>query len=199
MVTISKNRNLNILGEIMKLMLMGPPGSGKGTQAKIIAKKYQIPHVSTGDIIRENIKNNTSLGKKFKSYSEKGELVPDDLVIDIMQDRLSQSDCSDGFLLDGFPRTIYQAGELDKIVPLNKVINIKVSDEQVTIRLLKRAETEGRADDTSEVIENRLKVYRDQTEPLIEFYKGKGILEDIDGELSVEEVFALAQKVLSKD
>lgn len=177
---------------------MGPPGSGKGTQAKYISEKYQLAHISTGDIIRENIKNGTELGKEFKEYAEKGALVPDDLIINMMKERISYDDCNNGFLLDGFPRTTYQANALSELTDLDAVLNLYVSDNEVTTRLLKRAEIEGRADDTKNVIKNRLSVYRNETAPLIGFYKEKGIMNEINGEQTVEKVFADIQHSLEK-
>lgn len=206
----------------MRLVLLGPPGAGKGTQAAGIVEKYKIPHISTGDIFRKNIKEGTELGKKAKDYMDKGLLVPDELVVEIVKDRLTESDCSEGFLLDGFPRTVAQAdslnSELESMeIKLDKVINIDVSKEELVERAVGRrickdcgatyhikfnpTKTEGvcdacggelyqRDDDNEETVTKRIEVYISQTQPLIDYYKEKGILADIDGRQSIDKVFS---------
>lgn len=152
---------------MIRLVFLGPPGAGKGTQAQRIAQEYGIPHISTGDILRNAVKEGTELGKLAKSYMDKGELVPDEVIIGIIRERLSQPDVKEkGFILDGFPRTLPQAEALDELLkelsmPLDRVVYLNVDDEEIVKRLLAR----GRADDTEEVIRNRLKVYREQTAP----------------------------------
>ena len=205
----------------MRIVLLGPPGAGKGTQASAIVSKYSIPHISTGDIFRENIKNGTELGKKAKEYMNKGLLVPDELVVSIVKDRLIEEDCKDGFLLDGFPRTVKQAEALDEELKamglkLDKVINIKVGKEILIERAIGRrickncgatyhvkfnpskkenvcdkcgAELYQRDDDKVETVEKRIEVYNKQTEPLIDYYDEKGLLLNVDGTKSIEEVF----------
>ena len=174
----------------MKVVFLGPPGAGKGTQAVRIAEKYNVPHISTGDILREAVKEGTELGKLAKEYMDKGELVPDDVIIGIIRERLSQSDVRErGFILDGFPRTLPQAEALDRMLsdlnmPLDKVVYLNVDDEEIVKRLLAR----GRADDTEEVIRNRLEVYRKQTAPLIDYYSEKGILAEIYGVGEIDEI-----------
>lgn len=175
---------------MIKVVFLGPPGAGKGTQAVRIAEKYNVPHISTGDILRAAVKEGTELGKLAKSYMDRGELVPDDVIIGIIRERLSQPDVKErGFILDGFPRTIAQAEALDELLaemelPLDKVIYLNVDDEEIVKRLLAR----GRADDTEEVIRNRLKVYREQTAPLVDYYTEKGLLVEICGVGEIEEI-----------
>lgn len=206
----------------MNIVLLGPPGAGKGTQAKQIEEKYSIPHISTGDIFRKNIKEKTPLGVTAKEYIDKGYLVPDDITIAIVEDRLKQDDCFKGFLLDGFPRTIEQADALDKVLKMQDkkvefVINIQVPEEELIKRLTGRRVCtacgasyhmifnppkedgicdlcEGkliqRPDDSIETVTNRLGVYRKQTEPLINYYKNKQILYNINGEQDIQKVFS---------
>ncbi len=186
----------------MKIIIfMGPPGAGKGTQAKLICEKLQIPQISTGEILRSAIKEGTELGKQAKTFIDKGELVPDSIVIGIVEERIKQDDCKNGFLLDGFPRTIKQAEELEKMLSnLNKkidsVINLDVPEEELVKRLLNRAIIENRTDDTEPVIRNRMKTYFEQTHPLIEFYKNKGLLKNINGIGTIEEIFERILSVL---
>lgn len=177
----------------MRLVLMGPPGAGKGTQAAVIAKELDIPHISTGEIFRANVGEGTQLGVEAKKYMDKGEYVPDEITNAMVADRLAQPDTGNGFLLDGYPRTLEQVGELDTILaglgtPLEKVVEITANTEEVIQRLLKRAQEQGRADDTEEVIRRRMEVYAEQTEPLVAVYRDKGLLVQVDGMGSVEEV-----------
>ena len=214
----------------MKIIMLGAPGAGKGTQAKKIAAKYAIPHISTGDIFRANIKNNTELGQKAKTYMDKGELVPDELVVDLIMDRFKEADCANGYVLDGFPRTIPQAEALDKALAANNeavdfAINVEVPDENIINRMSGRracvgcgatyhivynpTKVEGkcdtcgadlilRDDDKPETVLNRLKVYHEQTQPLINYYEGKGILKEVDGTVDMNEVFAAITAILGE-
>jgi len=170
----------------MRLLFMGPPGAGKGTQAKIIASSYNIPQISTGDILRQAIKNGTELGLKARKIMDEGGLVPDEIVIGIVKDRIKETDAVNGYILDGFPRTVQQADALKSMLAemgqsLNAALNIDVPSEELVRRLLERAKIENRPDDTEEVIRNRLQTYQNQTLPLIEYYRKAGILKDIDG------------------
>jgi len=204
----------------MNIVLFGPPGAGKGTQAKELAKHYNIPHISTGDILRANVRAGTKLGMKAKEYMDKGELVPDEVLIGIIRDRLQQPDCKDGYMLDGYPRTLPQAEALQDILkkigkPLEVVLNIDVPDEELIGRLsgrrmcscgesyhlifnlpLKEGTCDAcggklyqRDDDKEEVVRQRLEVYAAKTKPLIDYYSDMGILVNIDGTGSVEDVF----------
>lgn len=176
-----------------RLIFLGPPGAGKGTQAKILADLCHIPHISTGDILRNEVAQATPLGLKAKSYQEKGELVPDQLILDMMRDRLTQPDTSSGWILDGFPRNATQAGFLEALLlelhqQCDRVLSLDVPDEVLVERLLGRAIKEGRTDDTETVIRRRLEVYREQTEPLIDFYRQLQKLTTINGNQSLAEV-----------
>jgi adenylate kinase len=177
----------------MRLILFGPPGAGKGTQATAISERFSLVHIATGDIFRDNVKTKTDLGQRAQQFMDRGELVPDEIVIAMIEDRISQDDTSDGFLLDGFPRTVPQAKALDDILAtaghaIDGVIRLQVSDDELASRLLGRAQEQGRSDDTQEVIENRLAVYRDETEPLVAFYRERGVLHEVDGEGDIAEV-----------
>lgn len=177
----------------MRIVLMGPPGAGKGTQAAVIAKELDIPHISTGEIFRANVGQGTELGVEAKKYMDKGEYVPDSITNAMVADRLAQPDTANGFLLDGYPRTLEQVGELDTILaslgtPLDSVVEITANTEEVIARLLNRAKLEGRADDTEEVIRRRMEIYAEQTAPLTAVYREKGLLVQVDGMGSVEEV-----------
>lgn len=212
----------------MRIIILGAPGAGKGTQASMLTEKLNIPHISTGDIFRSNIKNGTLLGRKAKEYMDRGALVPDDVTIGIVQDRLKAEDCRNGFLLDGFPRTIPQAEALDRAIAemgrkLDKVLNIHVDDEKIIERLSgrrvcpscgtsfhtvnKTSCKEGicdvcgagiiqRDDDKEETVRNRLKVYHNQTEPLIEYYRKKGILAIAEGHGKIEDTSREVLKAL---
>ncbi|QIM16092.1 adenylate kinase [Leucobacter insecticola] len=176
-----------------RLLIIGPPGAGKGTQASKVAERYGVPAISTGDIFRSNIKGGTELGVKVQQIIERGELVPDSLTNEIVADRLTQADAENGFLLDGYPRTVEQVRALDamlapKNAALDAVILLEADADVVVARLLKRAELEGRADDTEDVIRHRQNVYTEQTAPLIALFSERGILVSVDGLGSVEEV-----------
>ncbi len=175
------------------MVLMGPPGAGKGTQADAVAARLGIPHISTGEIFRANVKDGTELGRETKRYMDAGEYVPDAITNAMVADRLGRADAMDGFLLDGYPRTLEQVGELDRIldglgVRLDRVVEITADTDEVVARLLKRAAIEGRADDTEEVIRRRLEVYAEQTEPLVHVYADRDILVRVDGMGGVDEV-----------
>ncbi len=177
----------------MRAVLLGPPGAGKGTQAARLTERYGVPAISTGDIFRANVKGGTPLGRKAQEYMSAGQLVPDEVTNAMVRDRLAQDDAAEGFLLDGYPRNPEQAVELDTMladlgVALDSAIEITADFDVVTERLLKRAEIEGRADDTEPVIRKRLEVYAQSTAPLTAFYAGRGILVQVDGIGEVDEV-----------
>lgn len=212
----------------MKIVMLGAPGAGKGTQANRLAKGYNVPHISTGDIFRANIKNGTELGKKAKGYMDMGQLVPDELVCDLVVDRIGQEDCQNGYVLDGFPRTIPQAESLDtalaaKDSKLDFAIDVDVPDENIIKRMGGRRAClscgrtyhieyiapaqEGicddcgatlvlRDDDAPETVKKRLAVYHEQTQPLIDYYNGTGILKTVDGTKDMDEVFAEIKAIL---
>ena len=212
----------------MKIVMLGAPGAGKGTQAKMIAEKYTIPHISTGDIFRANIKEGTPLGLEAKSYMDQGKLVPDELTVKILLDRVSKDDCKNGYVLDGFPRTIPQANVLKEALDaqndkIDYAINVDVPDENIVRRMSGRRacvtcgatyhiehvppKKEGicdkcgsalilRDDDKPDTVLNRLKVYHDQTQPLIDFYNNEGILKEVDGTIDVKDVFESIVKIL---
>ena len=176
-----------------RLLLIGPPGAGKGTQAAKLAETFNIPAISTGDIFRENVKNETQLGKQAKAFMDRGEYVPDSLTNALVRDRLDWDDAKDGFLLDGYPRTADQVVELDSILndkgeSLNAVVLITADTDEVVRRLLGRAAEQGRADDTEDVIRRRLEVYAEQTAPLIDVYSKRNLVVEVDGLGAVDEV-----------
>lgn len=205
----------------MKIIMLGAPGAGKGTQAKQIAEKYTIPHISTGDIFRANIKNGTALGLKAKSYMDQGQLVPDDVTIGMLLNRISESDCADGYVLDGFPRTIPQAESLTDALAergeqIDTAVDVDVADEHIVNRMAGRRACLGcgatyhikynppkqegicdvcgqnlvlRDDDQPETVKKRLTVYHEQTQPLIDYYRNKGILATVDGTKNLNQVF----------
>lgn len=184
-----------------RMIILGPPGAGKGTQAALIAERYGIPAISTGDIFRANIKAQTELGQQVKEITASGALVPDELTNRIVEDRLAQTDAQEGFLLDGYPRNLGQVEALDTMLratgqSLDVVIELVVDTEEVVQRLLKRAEIEGREDDTEEVVRHRMDVYTEQTAPLSEAYDKRGLLERVDGLGEVDEVTARITEVL---
>ena len=214
----------------MKIIMLGAPGAGKGTQADKICAKYNIPHISTGDIFRANIKNNTELGQKAKSYMDKGELVPDELVVDLVVYIIKADDCTNGYVLDGFPRTIPQAEALDAALAaindkVDYAINVEVPDENIINRMSGRracvacgatyhivhipTKVEGvcdkcgadlilRDDDKPETVKNRLNVYHEQTQPLIDYYTAKNVLHEVDGTKAMEDVFSSIVSILGE-
>jgi len=214
----------------MKIIMLGAPGAGKGTQAKKLAERYSIPHISTGDIFRANIKNGTELGKKAKAYMDKGALVPDELVVDLVVDRFKNPDCAHGYVLDGFPRTIPQAEALDAALnaigeTVDFAINVEVPDENIINRMSGRRACAGcgatyhikynptkvegicdncgeklilREDDKPETVKNRLLVYHDQTQPLIDFYSKKSVLAEVDGTKDMDDVFKAIVNILGE-
>jgi len=172
---------------------MGPPGAGKGTQAKFIADHFAIPAISTGDIFRANVSQGTPLGVEAKRYMDAGEYVPDEVTNRMVRNRIDEPDAAHGFLLDGYPRTLSQVEELDGMIAhtghrLDAVVVLTVDEEEIVQRLLQRAQTEGRADDTEDVIRRRQEVYAEQTQPLIEVYKSRGLVHEIDGLGDVDDV-----------
>ena len=186
----------------MRLLILGPPGAGKGTQAARIAEHFGIPAISTGDIFRANIKNETELGLQVKSILASGGFVSDEVTNAIVADRLAQDDCQAGFLLDGYPRTLPQVAALDELLAskgqtLEHVLELTVDEDAVVQRLLKRAAVEGRADDTEEVIRERMAIYHRETRPLSEAYAERGLLVEVDGEGSMDEVFDRIVRALS--
>ena len=204
----------------MKLILLGAPGAGKGTQATRISDKYNLPHISTGDILRKNIKEGTKLGIEAKSYIDAGKLVPDEVVINIVKDRLQQADCKNGFILDGFPRTCPQAEALDKVTKIDAVINIAVDPALIVNRITGRrmcacgesyhismgigdtcpkcgSKLYQRDDDKEETVKERMQVYENQTAPLIDYYTAKGLVVDVDGGKPLNEVFEQISKVIN--
>ena len=185
----------------MRLILMGPPGAGKGTQAKVVADHFGIPAISTGDIFRANVSQGTELGKKAQEYMDQGEYVPDEITNAMVRDRIGLEDAKSGFLLDGYPRTLAQVHELDTMlddygVELASVVSLTVDRDELVSRLLQRAQVEGRADDTEEVIRRRQEVYSEQTEPLIGVYRDRNLLIEVDGTGEVDEVSERILKAL---
>jgi adenylate kinase len=214
----------------MNIIFLGPPGAGKGTQAKILIERYVIPQISTGDMLREHVAKGTELGVKAKEYMEKGQLVPDEIILGMVKERLSQEDAQKGFILDGFPRTVAQAEALDKILEemgkkIEYVLALIVPDEELVTRLtgrrtckncgmmyhikFKPPKVEGkcdacggelyqRPDDNEETVRNRLKVYHNQTAPLIEYYRKKGVLFEVDGSKNIDEITQQLINILEK-
>lgn len=210
--------------KIYKIIVFGPQGSGKGTQAELIEKEYGIPAISTGNLFRIALSKGSKWGKEAKKYMDKGELVPDEVTNNLIAERLKETDCQGGFILDGYPRNIDQLGLIEKLVEPTHVFNIKISDEEAIKRLQGRlscscgmvyhnvynppknemrcdecgGELYVRADDVPEAIKNRLKIYHEQTEPLLSFYREKGVLHEINGERSIEEVWQDVRNILEK-
>ena len=181
----------------MRIIFIGPPGAGKGTQAQRLVETYRMAHLSTGDMLRAARDAKTEVGQKANQYMSAGELVPDDIIVAIIAERLQEPDCRQGYLLDGFPRTIAQAEELDKMLaekrtPLDVVLELRVPEDE----LFKRLAGRGRADDTPEVIRQRLVAYHEQTKPLLEYYSQRDLLRSIDGLGAIEEILDRAKAVL---
>ena len=229
-INVTEKIKIDLEVNDMKIIMLGAPGAGKGTQAKMIAEKFGIPHISTGDIFRAYIKNGTELGAKAKEYMDKGLLVPDELVVDLIMDRFKADDCKNGYILDGFPRTIPQAEALDKALSANGdsvdyAIDVEVPDENIVNRMSGRracvgcgatyhiqynpTKVEGkcdacgealilRDDDKPETVLNRLNVYHEQTQPLIDYYNNKGILKEVDGTVDMNDVFNAIVSILGE-
>jgi adenylate kinase len=183
--------------------VLGPQGAGKGTQAKRIAAEYEIPHISSGDMFRAAIAAGTELGKRVEPILAAGKLVPDEITIALIRERLGQSDAGDGFVLDGYPRTVAQAEALDELLKelglrLDAVLFFDLSDDVATERMLRRAEDEGRADDTSGVIAERLRTYHEHTQPVVEHYRTTGRLVPLHGERTIDEVWSEVQQALER-
>ena len=179
----------------MRLILMGPPGAGKGTQATFVAQHFGIPAISTGDIFRANVGQGTPLGLEAQKFMDAGEYVPDEVTNKMVRNRIGEADAAEGFLLDGYPRTTAQVAELDEMVlatghQLDAAVVLTVNEEELVQRLLQRAQTDGRADDTEDVIRHRQTVYAEQTEPLIDVYRSRGLLVEVDGMGDVDDVTA---------
>jgi adenylate kinase len=184
---------------VKRLIFLGPPGAGKGTQAQLLSELYTIPHISTGDILRGAVNAQSSLGQKAKGYMDRGELVPDNLILDLIRERLAQADTKEGWILDGFPRNVSQAGFLDKLLGeinsnIDLVLYLEVPDEVLVERLLAR----GRQDDNEATIRRRLEVYHQDTVPLIEYYQDRGILQTVDGDREMEDVTNSLKAVVDK-
>lgn len=188
---------------MLNIVIFGAPGSGKGTQSAKLVKKYGLKHLSTGDILRNEIKADTELGKLADSYMSKGHLVPDELVIDILDSLIGKHRAAKGFIFDGFPRTLAQGEALGKMLAkhdeaVDAVLSLEVEEEELIDRLLKRGQISGRADDNRETIESRLKVYHAQTEPLKEFYRTHGTLKNIEGVGSVDDIFGSIEREIDR-
>ena len=205
----------------MNLIFVGPPGAGKGTQAKLVCSKFNIPHISTGDMLRNAIRNGSELGIKAKEFMDAGQLVPDEVVIGLVKERLSMDDCKNGFLLDGFPRTVAQAEELGKITTIDNVIMVDVPDEKLVSRIAGRRSCNScpaiyhvvtyndvkckecggdiiqRPDDREDTVRNRLKVYHEKTKPLIDYYSDKKLLTAFNGDKDIQEIFEDISSVLT--
>ena len=185
------------------IVLMGAPGAGKGTQAKRLQEALSLPQVATGDLFRYNLKQETELGLLANKYMDAGELVPDSVTIAMVRERLAQADCASGAILDGFPRNPLQAEALDSLLEelggrVVVVPYIHVSQEELVRRLIKRAELEGRADDNEETVRNRMRVYQKQTEPLLAYYRAKGLLVEINGQQAIDDVYADLNQVIQR-
>jgi adenylate kinase len=185
----------------MRILLLGPPGSGKGTQGKLLAERLGVPAISTGDILRQAVKDGSPLGRQAQAIMAKGELVPDDVIVGLIRDRIARPDARPGFILDGFPRTVPQAEALGSMLSGNgdgvsAVLNFSVPESELVERMLQRARAEGREDDRPETIQERLRVYREKTEPLIGYYRKQNVVGDVQGVGTVPEIASRVQAVL---
>jgi adenylate kinase len=186
----------------MRVVFLGPPGSGKGTQAKLLARRLDVPAISTGDMLRDAVRLGTPLGRRAKGIMDAGELVPDDVVIGLIEERISAPDARGGFLLDGFPRTTEQARALDRLLQgngasLDAVINLLVPEEVLLSRMVGRASLEGRSDDRPETVRERLRVYRERTEPLVQHYRRAGLLAEVEGDGEIQQVAERIDRALA--
>jgi adenylate kinase len=186
----------------MRMVLLGPPGAGKGTQAAGLSQRHGAPHIATGDIFRANVAQGTRLGRRAQRYMDRGDLVPDEVVIAMVMDRLAEPDCEDGFLLDGFPRTVAQAEALDRRLveletPLDLALNFEVTEEELFRRLAGRSAAEHRSDDTEQTIRHRLEVFAEKTRPLIDYYRHRGLLVGVDAVAAIEQVAARIDTALA--
>jgi len=186
-----------------RLLFLGPPGAGKGTQALRLVEKFEIPQISTGDMLRSAVASGTDVGRRAQGFMDRGDLVPDEVVIGVAEERLTQDDVADGFILDGFPRTRAQAEALDALLDrlgtrLERCIALTVDEEALVARLIERGRIEGRSDDNADSIRHRMRVYRDQTEPLVAYYTGRGILVEVDGDGSMDEVEKRIEQALER-
>jgi adenylate kinase len=187
----------------MRIVLLGAPGSGKGTQAALLVEQLNLPHISTGALLRDAIKRGTQLGMQAKSIIDKGELVPDDIVSGMIEERLGKQDVANGFILDGYPRNVAQAASLDAMLerlgqPVEEAIQIDIDPEQIIKRIAKRAKEEGRSDDTEETVRNRMRVYEEQTAPVVGYYEERGLLTRVLGDGLKEEIFERILSVLNQ-
>jgi adenylate kinase len=185
----------------MRIVLLGAPGSGKGTQAALLVEELNLPHISTGELLRSAVKAGTELGIKAKAVMDRGELVSDDIMLGLIEERLSQAHAETGFILDGYPRNLQQARALDELLsridqPVDEALQIDVDVEMVIARIARRAAEEGRSDDTEEAVRNRMKVYSDQSAPVIDYYAQQGLLSRVLGEGTIDEVFQRIKGVL---
>ena len=186
----------------MRIVLLGPPGSGKGTQAALLVKQLDVPHISTGALLRDAAKRGTVLGLQAKAISDRGDLVPDDVIAGMLEERLGRKDVSNGFILDGYPRNLAQAKSLTILLerldqPVEEAILIDIKPHQIINRIAKRAQEEGRADDTEETVRNRLRVYAEQTAPVADYYAERGLLTRVLGDGSIDEIFQRIRSILS--
>jgi len=186
----------------MRIVLLGPPGSGKGTQAALLVKQLDVPHISTGALLRDAAKRGTVLGLQAKAISDRGDLVPDDVIAGMLEERLGRKDVSNGFILDGYPRNLAQAKSLTILLerldqPVEEAILIDIKPHQIIKRIAKRAQEEGRADDTEETVRNRLRVYAEQTAPVADYYAERGLLTRVLGDGSIDEIFQRIRSILS--
>jgi adenylate kinase len=185
----------------MRIVMLGAPGSGKGTQAAKLVEHLDLPHISTGELLRAAVRDGTLLGQRARAVMDRGELVSDEIMLDLLEERLSDEDVKNGFILDGYPRNLAQAGALDELLerlgqPVHEALQIDIDEELVIQRILKRADEEGRSDDSEEVARKRMRVYAEQTAPVVDYYARKGVLSRVLGEGSIEDVFQRIRAVL---